>query len=123
MADDIEGAAKEVGTSFISLVVKSPPALIAIVVSAFFGYGIAFVLFDYRKAPASKSHYAFHCVFGLGYAAVVFCLVNFDLLSRKLTLDQITERIPLTLLVSFVVAFAIMLIGALWREFSKPYAG
>jgi hypothetical protein len=122
MADNLPGPADDVIKEFTLLVLKSPPAVVTLVVSTFFGYGISFVLFDYRRAQVNKSHYLFHVAIGLGYAAVIFCGVNFDLLSVNLTVEQITNRIPLTLLVSFVLAFVIMMAGGIWREFSAPYS-
>jgi hypothetical protein len=122
MADDLPTPATEVLKGFTSLVVQSPPALVTLVVSTFFGYGISFILFDYRRAEIHKSHYMFHVAIGLGYAALMFCAVNFDLLARTLTIEQITNRIPLTLLLSLGLAFVIMVVGAIWRERSTPYS-
>jgi hypothetical protein len=122
MADDLPAPANELVKGFTSLVLQSPPAVVTLVVSTFFGYGISFILFDYWRAQVNKSHYLFHVAIGLGYAAVVFCMVNFDLLARDLTVEQITNRIPLTFLVSFVLAFVIMMVGGIWREFSTPYS-
>lgn len=122
MADNLPEPAKEIVKEFVALVLKSPPAVVTLVLSTFFGYGISFVLFDYRRTEVKKSHYLFHVAIGLGYAAVVFSVVNYDLLSHNLTMEHMTNRMPLTLLVSFVVAFLIMLAGGVWREFATPYA-
>jgi len=54
---------------------------------------------------------------GLGYAATIFALVNYDLLSHSLTVEQISARMPLTLLISFIIAFFMMTAGAIWRQF------
>ncbi|HEY1602098.1 MAG TPA: hypothetical protein VGG64_21025 [Pirellulales bacterium] len=121
MADDNAGQAIDIGKAFVLLVIQSPPALVTLGVSTFFGYGISFILFDYRRSQIQKSHYMFHVSIGLGYAAAMFCLVNFDLVTRTLTVEQITTRIPLTLLLSLGLAFVIMLVGAIWRELSAPY--
>jgi hypothetical protein len=56
---------------------------------------------------------------GLGYSALMFAIVNSDLLSRALTADQIIQRIPLTFLVSFGVGFLIMILGAMFRQFGR----
>jgi hypothetical protein len=109
----VDGVLKE----FIPLVVKSPVALATLVLSTFFGYGISFIIFDYRSSSVGKSHYLFHLALGLGYAATIFAVVNFDLLSHNLTVDQISARMPLTLLVSFIIAFFMMTAGAIWRQF------
>ncbi len=107
----------EVLKEFIIIVAKSPVAMVTIVLSTFFGYGISFVLFDYRRAEVGKSHYLFHVALGLGYAATIFSIVNHDLLSYNLTIDQISERMPLTLLISFIISFFVMTVGAIWRQF------
>jgi hypothetical protein len=112
---------EEIFKEFVALVIKSPVAIMTVGVSTCFGYGIAFILFDYRRTEVRKSHRVFHVAIGLGYAAVIFCIVNYDLLSRGLTVEQITSRAPLTLLISAVVSFIIMTIGAFCREFSNPY--
>src|ERR1700726_4708378 len=118
MADSLPTPATDVVKGFTSLVIQSPPALVTLVLATFFGYGLSFILFDYRRAKIRKSHYMFHVTVGLSYAAVMFCAVNYDLLSRTLTVEQIINRIPLTLLLSFGVAFVIMVVGAIWRELS-----
>ena len=107
---------------FIRLAIGSPVAVVTLVLSWFCGYGISFIVFDYRRSTVRKSHYWFHAGFGLGYTAIVFIAVNWDLLSRSLTADQIAQRIPLTLLVSFAVGFLIMLLGSICREFFGPRA-
>ncbi|MFY9744141.1 MAG: hypothetical protein WA252_05830 [Candidatus Sulfotelmatobacter sp.] len=101
---------------FARIVIASPVALVTLVLSAFLGYGISFILFDYRRLQVRKSHYMFHVVFGLGYTAVIFLIVNYDLLSRTLTASQIMGRMPLTLLVSFAVGFTVMLAGAIVKD-------
>lgn len=111
-----------IGKEFVSLVVKSPVALVTLVLVTFCGYGISFVLFDYRRTDVHRSHRFFHVFVGLGYTALVFVVANIDLISRDLTIDQITARVPFTLLVGFVVAFILILGIALWRERSAPYS-
>lgn len=111
--ETVEAVFKE----FIPLVAKSPVALATLVLSTFFGYGISFIIFDYRGSAVGKSHYVFHMALGLGYAATIFALVNYDLLSHDLTVEQISERMPLTLLVSFIIGFFMMTVGAIWRQF------
>jgi hypothetical protein len=106
----------EVLKEFAKIVIASPVAVVTIVLSAFLGYGISFVLFDYRRLQVRKSHYMFHVAFGLGYTAVIFLAVNYDLVSHSLTANQIMERIPLTLLVSFAVGFTVMLVGSVMRD-------
>lgn len=108
---------------FVALVIQSPPAVVTVVLSSCLGYGISFVLFDYRRNPVKKSHYLFHPIFGMAYAALIFFIINWDLVSQALTVDQIAGRMPFTLLVSFCVAFFIMFGGAIWRQRSSPYTG
>jgi len=106
----------EVAKAFTSIVIASPVAVVTMVLSAFLGYGISFVLFDYRRLQVKKTHYLFHVAFGLGYTAVIFLVVNHDILSHTLTARQMMDRMPLTLLVSFAVGFTVMLIGSVMRE-------
>lgn len=102
---------------FIPMITKSPVALATLVLSTFFGYGISFIVFDYRRSAVEKSHYLFHVALGLGYSATIFSLVNYDVLTHSLTLEQISNRMPFTLLISFMVAFFLMTSGAIWRQF------
>ena len=108
--------------NFGAIVASSTPATIGVVLSSSFGYGISFVLLDYRRALVKKAHLLMHAVVGIGYTATIFTIVNVDLLSRSLTFEQITMRMPITLLVSFVVAFVIIVSGMLWRERRSPYS-
>ena len=111
--ETVDGVLKE----FIPLVAKSPVAIATLVLSTCCGYGISFIIFDYRSSSVGKTHYLFHLVLGLGYAATIFAVVNFDLLSHDLTVEQISSRMPLTLLISFIIAFVLMIGGAIWRQF------
>lgn len=113
----------DIPKEFIKIVIASPVAIVTLVLSAFFGYGISFIVFDYRKSKVKKSHYLFHVTIGLGYAAVIFSIVNFDILSRRLTMDQMSQRMPLTLLISFAVSFVLMMAGAVWRQRSGGRTG
>ena len=106
----------EIITDFAKLAVASPAAVATLVLSWFCGYGISFVVFDYRRSNVRRSHYWFHASIGLAYAAVIFVCVNSDILGRNLTAAQVEERTPLTLVVSFAVCFAIMIVGAVCRE-------
>lgn len=106
---------------FIALVVKTPLALVSLVFSFLLGYGISFVLFDYRRSTVSKSHYFYHLVIGIGYATSIFLLVNRDLISADITADKIAGRMPLTLIVSLSVGFVIILCGSIYREIKVPY--
>ena len=99
--------------------IKSPVALITLVLSTGLGYGISFVIFDYRRSEVSKSHYLLHPIVGLGYASMIFTLVNMDILSRKLNYSEIAGRMPLTLLIGFVVAFLIIVFVSILREVKK----
>jgi uncharacterized membrane protein len=113
----------EILQHFVGLVIKSPIAIVTIVLSWFLGFGISFILFDYRRYPVRGSHYYFHSALGLGYAALIFVIVNWDLVSSNLTLEQVAQRVPLTLLVGFSVGFLLMVAGAIWRQRTSPYTG
>lgn len=119
----IGGGAGSIIQQFVDLVVKSPIAIVTIVLSWFLGFGISFILFDYRRNPVRVSHYSFHSALGLGYAALIFVIVNRDLVSTTLTAEQVAQRMPLTLLVSFAVAFLLMMGGAIWRQHTSPNTG
>ncbi|MCI0565112.1 MAG: hypothetical protein MN733_42135 [Nitrososphaera sp.] len=122
MNAELQNPTDQLVKEFVALVIKSPVAVVTIALSTLFGYGISFILFDYRRSPATKAHTMFHVAIGLGYAALIFCVVNFDLMSRTMTIAQMTDRMPLTLLVGFLFAFFVMIVGGIWREFYKPYA-
>lgn len=112
---------KDVFKEFCSLVIKSPVALVSLVISFFFGYGIAFVIFDYRRSDVRKSHYIYHIIIGLGYTACVFSLVNRDLISPEICYADISGRAPLTLLIGFIISFIVIISVSLYREARVPY--
>lgn len=119
---EFSGPADEILDQFVSIVTESTPATVGIVLSSFFGYGISFVLLDYRRATVRPTHFLLHVVLGIGYSATIFAIVNLDLLTHNLTIEQITTRMPITLVVSFIVAFILIFGGMIWRERSSPYA-
>ena len=84
------------------------------------GYGISFVLFDYRKSSVKKSHYFLHVFLGTGYAALIFIGVNWDVISRDITADAITDRIPITLIVSLALGFVIIFVWSIVKEVRSP---
>ena len=107
---------EEILGQFVSIVTKSTPATIGLVLSSGFGYGISFVLLDYRRTMVRRTHFLLHVVLGVGYSATIFAIVNFDLLSHNLTIEQITARMPITLVVSFIVAFILIFGGMRWSQ-------
>lgn len=112
----------KVADSFLELLMKSPTAIVTLVLAFFLGYGISFLLFDYRNTTAKKSHYLFHLLIGLGYTATIFAAVNWDIITRELKVEHFEKRMPLTILVSFVVAFVLMMGISIYKEIKKPYA-
>lgn len=112
----------DVQKSFWLLLVKSPAALFVVGCSWICGYGISFMLFDYRKTDVKKSHGYLHVSVGTGYSAFVFLLVNFDLLSRAITVDQLVSRLPFTFLISFSLLFLVIVGVGVMRELRSPYA-
>jgi hypothetical protein len=113
----------DIGKAFVALLLKSPIAIVTVVLATFCGYGISFVAFDYRRVAVHKSHYYFHVAMGLAYSATIFCLLNFDLIKRNLTIDEVSARMPFTLVVTFAITFVLLVIGLAWRERSNPYSG
>jgi hypothetical protein len=118
---DPDVAWEDILKNFIALVIKTPVALITMGMSFFLGYGISFILFDYRKSKAAKSHYFFHLIIGLGYTALVFLVVNWKIINSDLTEEQLSKCMPLTLLISFAFAFISIVIISILRERKKPY--
>ena len=110
------GLVKDVVSKFTKIVTDSPTATVGLVLSTFLGYGISYAWFEYRKPKEDKLPLILHIVLGLGYAAVVFTAINFDLLKRSLNVDEISQRMPITLLVSFLVAFFLILSGIIYRQ-------
>ena len=105
--------------AFWELVTKSPPALVTLTLSVFMGYGVSFLVFDYGKSEAEPHGWQFHIAVGLGYAALIFLGVNGDIIGRKLTTDQMIERIPITFLVSFAILFIVIVIVSMLRRRGK----
>jgi len=89
--------------------------------SFFLGYGISFVIFDYRNNSVKKSHYLFHLIIGLGYSALIFIIVNSRLLGREMSEEEFSKAMPITLLISFAVAFLAIVSISIFKELKKPY--
>lgn len=107
----------EILKQFAVLVIQSPLAVAAFGLSFFMGYGISFVLFDYRlKESLKKTHYLFHVSVGLGYTALVFCVFNYRAIVIPMSPEEIAERVPATLLLSLALGFIIIIVVAIWRE-------
>jgi len=77
--------------SFWLMAAKYPVAVACIGLSSFMGYGISFILFDYRMKEVKKSHYGFHLAIGIGYTAAIFFMVNFDVVSKTITAQQLSS--------------------------------
>lgn len=112
---------EEIGKKFIALVLKSPIAIVTLVLSFFLGYGISFVIFDYRNNSVKSSHYLYHLIIGLGYSAFIFLIVNFKIISREMTEEEFSKAMPVTLLVSFAVAFIAIVTISIIKELKRPY--
>jgi hypothetical protein len=106
-------------TALVKILVASPIALFALCVSSSCGYGMSFILLDYHRQEARKSHRLLHPALGIAFAACVFLLVNHDIITHNLTGDQIGQRMPLTLIVTCAVAFPIMVAGIAYRQSSN----
>ena len=113
---------EEVGKKFFALVLKSPIAIVTMTMSFFLGYGISFVIFDYRKNSIKKAHYLFHLLIGLSYSAFMFLIVNYNKVSFEMTEEDFSKSMPLTLLVSFAVAFIVIITISIIRETKRPYS-
>ena len=111
----------EIGNKFVALVLKSPIAIVTMVMSFFLGYGISFLIFDYRNNSVKKAHYLYHLIIGLGYSAFIFIIVNFNIISREMTEEDFSKAMPVTLLVSFAVAFIAIVTISIFKELKKPY--
>lgn len=108
--------AKDVIRKFTTIVTDSPSATVGLVLSTFHDYGISFVWLEYRRPVEHKLPMIIHVIIGLGYAASIFVAINFDILARELSVEQICQRMPITLLFSFTVAFVVMVAGFIYRQ-------
>lgn len=110
----------QIGEGALAILLSSKMTLATFLLSSFMGYGISFILFDYRiKTFNYWTHIPFHCIIGLGYTALIFVITNFDIFKRTLSLSEIIDRMPFTLVVSLAVGFVILLVGGIVREFRK----
>jgi len=107
---------KEIVSKFSAIVTDSPAATVGLVLSTFLGYGISFSWFEYRRPKEDKLPMLLHLVIGLGYAGVIFIAINYDILTRNLNVEQISQRLPITLLVSFSLAFVLIIVGVIYRQ-------
>jgi len=99
-------------------ILKEPIALLAFVVTYFMGCGVAFVLFYYRRERVHGWRGLDH-FFGGGYAAVIFTIMNWKEVwnsASPITIDQIKNRTPQTLLLSFALLFIITTVVTIVRE-------
>jgi predicted membrane channel-forming protein YqfA (hemolysin III family) len=113
---------EEVVKKFIELVLKSPTAIITLVLSFFLGYSISFIIFDYRNNKAKGSHFWFHLFIGLGYSALMFLILNWKKINLEMTEEDFSKVMPITILVSFAIAFIAIVTISIIREIKRPYA-
>lgn len=98
----MEDAGKRFWQDVWPLILKSPVALFAGVATLLLGYGISFVLFDYRTNSKGYSH-IIHIFLGVGYACIMFALTSWNVLFGKKppTLDDLAIYCPRTIVISF----------------------
>ncbi|NMH26479.1 hypothetical protein [Flavobacterium silvaticum] len=105
---------------FGEIAVQSPTAIVTSVLSTLLGYGISFLIFDYRKpAGKKKASVYFHAVIGLTYTAFIFIVSNFSIMKRDMTAEDINKAMPFTLMISFAVAFLIIVSVSIYKEIKK----
>jgi len=102
----------------LPLLAKSPIGLFSIFVTFLIGYGVSFLLLDYRRNPEGYSNWL-HLSLGGGYTALVFLIVNWSLVfhpSIPLTLDDLAQRAPQTMVISFAILFVAFCAVTLIRD-------
>lgn len=104
--------------NFWPLVLQSPVVLFFIGVIYAIGYNIAFLLFGYRKEVV-REWKGLYYVFGLGFTAFVFLIVNFGKIFSKdspITAEDIMELTPQTLLLSLAILFVVTIMVVFLRD-------
>ena len=100
------------------MILKSPIALFALITILFMGYGISFLLFDYRTNPRGISHYL-HITIGFGYTCLIFVATSWPIVfspSKHLNLSDLATYCPRTIVVSFAILFIVMVSVMIFRE-------
>ena len=103
------------------LIKDSPMAIIAYAATYSMGYGIAFLLFRDRTELIRKWKGLYH-VFGFGYTALIFLIINFQKIideTSPITIEEISKNAPQAIIISFAVLFIIMITSIIMRDLKK----
>lgn len=114
----VEAIEKNFWKDIWPLIIKSPIALFSLLMTFLMGYGISFLLFDYRRNPKGLPH-LLHIAIGTGYACLIFVFSNWALCFSKdvpLTLEDIARYSPGTMMLSFAILVIVMILVILFRE-------
>ena len=100
----------------LPLILKSPIALFSLFVTFLRGYGISYLLFDFRRESALEISNWLHLSVGGGYAALIFLIVNWRIVYNCPTLDDLAKYAPQTMVVGFAFLFILFCIVTIIRE-------
>lgn len=98
-------------------ILKSPIVLFVYIAILLMGYGIAYLLFWHNKELIRDWREIYH-VFGCGYTALIFIIVNFKkIFSRTspINIDEIIKLAPQALLLSFALLFIVIIVVTIAR--------
>ena len=103
----------------VPLILKSPQVLTSVCMTWVMGYGMSFLLFEYRTNPRKVSTWL-HLSLGGAYAAFVFLVINWHLVFREVfNFDHLTQKAPQTIVVSGAILFILFIVITLCRERQK----
>lgn len=103
------------------MLLKSPILLVSFVLSYLMGYGISYLLLDYRKEYKSLPSYL-HYFSGIGYVLLVFLILNFKtILNSKDNFngELIIQQSLFTVIISFPILFIVYIAVVIFRERKK----
>jgi len=103
------------------MIVKCPIAVFGLVMTLLMGYGISFMVFDYRTNPKGISH-ILHIALGTGYACCIFVITGWNLIfsdEKNLTLEDIAAHCPKVMILSFAILVLVMIVVTVVRERKK----
>lgn len=107
------------------MILKSPIALFALISTFLMGYGISFLLFDYRTNPKGLPH-VFHIFIGCAYTCLIFMATSWSMIfspTKPPDLPDLAIYFPRTMVVSFAVLFIVMVCVIICRERRRGKGG
>lgn len=103
------------------ILLKSPILLVSFLMSFLMGYGISYLLLDYRKEYRNIPNYL-HYFTGIGYVLLIFVILNFKAIFNSrdnFSGELIIQQSLFTVVISFPILFIVFITVVILRERKK----